>query len=194
AVAPNAVRFLTATATDGENEVEWLNPSGAGYGSTMVRYRTDGFPADPADGTLLAVQTAPGAHDAVTHSGLTNGTTYTFEVRALNGAGWGPWSPPSNAVTPRDPARLAIVITGYRATGDQANRIHVDGVTTGLVGTQVRPRVKLAGETTYRTGTAVRTVADDGSFTWQRKTNKKTYVYFLGDGVRSNRVVIAARS
>ena len=183
---PSAPLNVSATAGNASATVTWQAPASSGT-FPVTSYEVK---SSPSGGSCL-VQ-APTLTCDIT--GLTNGTTYTFEVRALNGAGWGPWSPPSNAVTPRDPARLAIVITGYRATGDQANRIHVDGVTTGLVGTQVRPRVKLAGETTYRTGTAVRTVADDGTFTWQRKTNKKTYVYFLGDGVRSNRVVIAARS
>jgi hypothetical protein len=37
----------------------------------------------------------------------------------------------------------------------------------------------------------VQTVSDDGTFTWQRRTGKKTYVYFRADGdVRSNRVII----
>jgi hypothetical protein len=33
-------------------------------------------------------------------------------------------------------------------------------------------------------------VSSDGSFTWQRETRKKVYVYFRADEVRSNRVII----
>lgn len=39
----------------------------------------------------------------------------------------------------------------------------------------------------------VRTVAEDGTFTWQRVTGKKTYVYLRAGEVASNRVIIAAR-
>ncbi len=68
------------------------------------------------------------------------------------------------------------------------------GTTIGLAGTIVQARVHVAGEVDYISG-SVRTVAPDGSFTWQRKTGKKVYVFFrsLDDpGVRSNRVVIPA--
>ncbi len=87
-VAPSAVAFLTATATDGANEIEWLNPSTGTYGSTLIRYRTDTFPADPTDGTWLADRAgAPGAHDAVTHTGLANDTTYYYAAFVDNGGG-----------------------------------------------------------------------------------------------------------
>ena len=52
--------------------------------------------------------------------------------------------------------------------------------------------MRLPGELSYSNGSQ-RTVRDDGSFTWQRKTKKTVYVYFrtLDGEVRSNRVVIA---
>src|SRR5262249_6273629 len=42
--------------------------------------------------------TASGAASPITVPGLTNGTSYTFTVRATNGIGTGPPSAPSNAV------------------------------------------------------------------------------------------------
>ncbi|MCP3963315.1 MAG: S8 family serine peptidase [bacterium] len=88
ATPPGAVQFLTATATGGQNEIEWLNPSAGSYGSTMIRWRIDTFPADPTDGTLLVDQAGtPGAHDSTIHGGLANGTTFYYAAFVDNGSG-----------------------------------------------------------------------------------------------------------
>ena len=109
----------------------------------------------------------------------------------MNGAGWGVYSEPSNAVTPSAPVRPSILITGSRDASD-AGRIQVAGTSTGLVGERVTPFVRFpGGEVTA--GTGVQTVAADGSFAWSRKTGKKTYVYFAYGSTRSNTVVIPAR-
>jgi hypothetical protein len=57
----------------------------------------------------------------------------------------------------------------------------------------VRPWIRFPGETTYSQGSAVIPVAADGSFTWSRKSGKKTYVYVAHGGTRSNTVAIPAR-
>ena len=70
ATAPESASFFTATSTDGQNKLEWVNPSGGTYGSTMVRSSTAGYPGGPADGTLVVDQTGTaGAYDSYTHSG-----------------------------------------------------------------------------------------------------------------------------
>jgi hypothetical protein len=55
--------------------------------------------------------------------------------------------------------------------------------------------VRFPGQTTYTQGSALILVDEDGAFTWQRKTGKKTYVYVVTQEgtARSNRVVIAGR-
>ena len=123
-------------------------------------------------------------------SGLTNGVEYSFRVRALTGAGWGAWSSPVTVV-PEPPApEPSILISGMR----DGRSVVVLGETTGLVGEQVTPWIRFPGQTGYSAGVGVRTVAGDGTFTWQRRTNRKTYVYFrASDEVRSNRVIIPAK-
>ena len=117
---------------------------------------------------------------------LTNGESYRFQARALNGAGWGPWSAWSDSVTPEPPpVAKSIVITGSR----KGRIVKVDGVTTGLVPGSVQAWVRLRGQTGYAPG-ATRELDAQGSFTWQRTTGKKVYVVFRDGDVKSNRVII----
>ena len=57
------------------------------------------------------------------------------------------------------------------------------------------PHYRFPGQTQFTTGTGRPLVAADGTFAWQRKGGKTTYVYFeTSDGkTRSNRVVIQAK-
>jgi hypothetical protein len=108
-------------------------------------------------------------------------------VRALTGAGWGAWSAPVS-VTPQPPA-ASMVITGSR-DGDV---IVVAGASTGMAGREATPWVRFPGPHSYEPESPVQRVSADGSFTWQRVTGKKTYVYFRSGDARSNRVIISAR-
>jgi hypothetical protein len=124
---------------------------------------------------------------------LTNGTPYSFQVRALNGAGWGQWSATSDPVTPEAPVVTSILITGARGEVRGWPGVIVTGTSTGLgMGAIVRPMVKFPGQTSYTQGTASILVDEVGDFTWQRRTSKKTFVYVkTEDGTaRSNRVII----
>ena len=132
------------------------------------------------------------ASSPCTISGLTNGVEYTVAVRALSGAGWGAFSEPSAPFTPQAPVEESIVITGTRGEVRGKPGVIVSGETTGLVGAQVAPWVKFPGQTSYTEGAARPTVDAQGDFTWQRRTNKKVYVYFRtteGD-IKSSRIVI----
>lgn len=120
---------------------------------------------------------------------LDQGTTYRVRVRGVNEAGPGAASDAVEFTTTGAPT-VTIVITGAR----EGRRIAVVGNTTGLVGQAVTPRFKLRGERAYRSGRVEPIVDADGRFTWGRKTGKKAYVYFEANGVRSNRVVIPART
>ena len=139
------------------------------------------------------VSATPGGRSCMTStltcevSGLTIGTTYTFTVKALNGAGWSPASSPSNTVTPQAAPKPSILISGSR-TG---STIQVDGTTIDLTGT-VTPWVKLSDQTSFTEGSARPTITDN-AFTWSRKANKKAYVYITHGDVKSNTITIAAR-
>jgi hypothetical protein len=181
---PGAPTSVVAVAGDGSATVSWSAPADAGsYPITDYQVMSA-----PSGGSCLVK--APAATCDVT--GLTNGTTYTFTARALNGAGWGASSGASNAVTPTASAVKSIQITGSRDASD-ARVVRVSGTTTGLVGEQVTPWLRFPGQTSYTAGTGVRTVAADGTFAWSRRTGKKVYLYFTHGPVRSNTVTIPAR-
>jgi N,N-dimethylformamidase beta subunit-like protein/uncharacterized protein DUF4082/fibronectin type III domain protein/Big-like domain-containing protein len=93
--APGQVTGVTATAGSGSAKVSWSAPASGGAPTSYI--------VTPFIGTTAQTpQTVAGSPPATTTtvSGLTPGTAYTFTVQATNGAGSGPVSSPSNAVTP----------------------------------------------------------------------------------------------
>jgi hypothetical protein len=126
-------------------------------------------------------------------SGLTKGTSYTFTVRALSGAGWGAPSAASNSVTPTAPVARTILITGSRDPGDRRIMI-VSGRASGLAGEQLTPWVRVPGRADYTAGKTPATVELDGTFTWTRKTVRQAQVYFTHGTVKSNTITISART
>lgn len=179
---PSAPRDPAASASDARATVTWSEPSTSGtFPVSSYEVRND------VDSAACLVTVAAATPLECTVTGLTNGRAYRFSVRALNGAGWGPWSTWSDAVTPGGVTRT-ITITGSR----HQDTVKVTGTTTGLAGKQVRAMVRLAGQPAYSPGSTA-TVNDSGRFTWQRSTGKKIYVYFTHGDVASNRVTIPAR-
>lgn len=89
---PSAPRQVVATAGDGQAQVTWSVPQSDG-GASISSYQVTSTP----DGRQC-LASAPALTCAVT--GLSNGTSYTFTVRAMNRVGWGPVSTPSAAVIP----------------------------------------------------------------------------------------------
>jgi hypothetical protein len=182
AVPPAAPTSAAATAGNGEATVTWQAPASQGS-----------FPV-----TNYQVQSTPGSRGCVVPvtatscriGGLTNGTAYTFQVRALNGGGWGSWAN-AGTVTPGpgpDPD-ASIMITGSRSGNDRVARVR--GETTGLVGASVQSMLRTSDRVEFAAG-ASRQVDDKGAFTWQRrvKSGVGIEVYFTAGQVRSNTVTI----
>ena len=125
-------------------------------------------------------------------TGLTNGTAYTFSVRALSGAGWGPWSAPSLEVAPQAAARASIVISGSRDRARGATMVIVTGRSNLGSGTVLRPWMRLGGQSGFRQGSTDILIDDTGAFEWSRRTARTITLYVRTvDGlVTSNRITI----
>ncbi|MNI23718.1 Endo-1,4-beta-xylanase A precursor [compost metagenome] len=91
---PEAPQDVKATAGNGQAVVSFTAPANNG-GSAITGYEVTVSP-----GNVVVYGTA----SPITVTGLVNGTSYTFTVKAVNGAGSSSASIPSNAVTPRAPS------------------------------------------------------------------------------------------
>lgn len=178
-----APRDVVASAGDASATVEWQPPTSTGS-----------FPV-----STYQVTSTPGGHTCLTTAlsctvtGLGNGTSYTFRVKALNGAGWSQESEPSNAVTPaaKPEPTIAIAIVGARS----GRTIAITGESTGLpAGSVVTPWTRVGDRPGFTQRRGVK-VAEDGSFTWSRTMakGKLVRVYVTSGDVRSNTVRIAKR-
>lgn len=91
---PGVPTNVTAIAGNEEAAISFTAPSDNG-GSSITGYIVTSHPDNI---------TATGTDTAITITGLTNGTTYTFSVKAINDVGYSIASAPSNAVSPSSPS------------------------------------------------------------------------------------------
>ena len=100
AILPNAPTSVAATAGDASALVTFVAPTNTG-GSAITGYTVTSIPAGGVDTNAGST--------SLTHSigGLTNGTSYTFTVKAFNSVGSSVASIASNSITPK----VADVIT-----------------------------------------------------------------------------------
>jgi uncharacterized repeat protein (TIGR01451 family) len=97
---PGTPTTVSAVGAPASAAVSWLpTPNG----QPVTGYNVQKFIGGVASGAAVAVNAPVGgaAPTSVTIIGLTNGTTYTFEVQAFNASGTSTFSAPSNAVTPQ---------------------------------------------------------------------------------------------
>ncbi len=114
AIAPFAPFNVNASPGNGQATLTWNRPLTDG-GSPLSGYRVVPY----ANGTAQAARTFNTIATAETIGGLTNGTSYTFKVAAINAKGVGIWSTPSVAVAigaPASPQPVSAVPGNASAT------------------------------------------------------------------------------
>ncbi|MCW4384921.1 Ig-like domain-containing protein [Salinibacterium sp. SYSU T00001] len=112
---------ITLTVSDVPDQVQKPTvPDQGDEGTVVIGFQAPasngkeitGYEVRDNTGAAMPTDCAP---PSCTITGLTNGTSYTFSVRAENEHGFGAWSPPSNAVipygTPTVPSNLEVTET-----------------------------------------------------------------------------------
>jgi hypothetical protein len=144
-VLPDAPTIGTATAGATSATVNWTpapTATASGVSSYDVQVNSGGAVVRTITGlSRTAVSTVV--------TGLTNGTTYTFQVRAVNLVGAGPYSAPSNAVTATAPITAPVaptVVTAARAaTSGTVNLSWTPGANGGSAITGSTILVRIGG-------------------------------------------------
>lgn len=113
-VPPGAPAIGPATAGNASATVNWTAPTGTvtGYQVRVV---------DTATNTQVgALRPAGAGATSLVVNGLTNGTSYRFQVQGVNAVGAGPFSALSNAVTPAAPTVAGTPTIGLATGGDSS--------------------------------------------------------------------------
>ena len=127
-------------------------------------------------------------------TGLSNGTTYTFRVQALNNVGWGDFTAPSNAVIPTAPEPEPVTITltaGQRVKEGRRDRVTATGSVSGRPpGSRLVPFVRVGASGDFSQGLAPIALSADGTFRWSRSVGrgKAVSLYVEAGGQRSETV------
>lgn len=106
--APGAPTAVSAVAGDSSADVSFTAPSSNG-GSAITSYEVTSSP-----GSI----TATGSGSPISVSGLTNGTAYTFTVKAINAIGTGTASSASASVTPTGTQTIAFADPGTHSVDE----------------------------------------------------------------------------
>ena len=186
AARPGAPTGLTAIAGNGQVTLSWTAPASDG-GSKVTGYNVfEGTTADLSGSAPVTNVTGT----TVTLPALTNGTTYYFEVAAVNGIGEGPRSDEVSAV----PLTVPGAPTGLTATpgNSQVTLLWTAPASDG--GSQVSGYNVFEGTTTDLSRSAPVTNVTGTTVTLPALTNGTTYYFEVaavntaGQGPRSDEV------
>lgn len=186
-LAPLAPTIGTATAGDASATVTYTAPSWTGKGAGAVTYTATSSP-----GGFTGTGSSP-----ITVSGLTNGTAYTFTVKATTSYGvTGPSSAASNSVTPAlGDVGAMFPISSITGTGSSTT-ITFTSIPSTYTHLQVRGILHSGRTAGTDAGLVVAVNGDGGStYSWHRLTGDGATVTassganqgaFLNDDIAAN--------
>jgi len=108
ATAPGAPAVGVPAAGNASATVKWTAPSSDG-GSPITGYSVRAYAGTAPTAPVVSTTSAGATATSATVTGLTNGTAYTFDVRAVNAVGTSLASARSTAVTPRATPRTVTL-------------------------------------------------------------------------------------
>jgi Ca2+-binding RTX toxin-like protein len=114
-IPPSVPLAVTATAGNGEATVSWTAPAPNG-GPAITSYQIVTTPA-----SVGPIRGIPESSTSFVVTGLLNGVSYSFEVRAENADGDGALSAPSNVVTPTAPVAPVVPAAPSGVTATRGN-------------------------------------------------------------------------
>jgi fibronectin type 3 domain-containing protein len=180
ATTPGAPTLVSATAGDTSVGLSWSAPASDG-GSAITSYTATASPGG-------AICTSTGT--ACTVTGLTNGTSYAFTVRARNAVGTGPASNALSA-TPRVPGDPPSAPLNPATSPNQPEGILVSWSAPSSSGTHPITAYRIYRGTSPGSATYLATVGNVASYMDAAVTNGGLYYYQVaavnapGEGPRS---------
>ena len=169
-VAPSRPTAPTASRDDGQVELTWTAP--ANGGSAITDYEID-YSSD--NGTTWTTFTdGVSATASATVTGLTNGTSYRFRIRAVNSAGTSSSSTASSA-TPAAVTAAPTNVVGNFGNGQAAISWTAPATTNGSVITDYTIQYSSNGGTSWSTFTHAASAATSATVTGL--TNGTSYTF-----------------
>lgn len=144
---PGAPTGVTATAGNAQATVSWTAPSASADAPVfdyVVQYSSN------SGSTWTTVPGGTSATASAVVTGLTNGSSYTFRVAAVNGIGRGAWSSASSPVTLSAFTPMAVLLTSGTSYTVPANASTMKAWVVGAGGSQ-GSALGNAGAVAYKT-------------------------------------------
>jgi subtilase family serine protease len=151
---PSAPQNLVATAGNAQVALKWNAPSSNG-GAAITGYNVYRGATTGGEGTT-AIANLSGSTTSYTDTGLTNGNTYYYTVKAVNSVGTSSASNEASA-TPQKTPILSVSVTTDKSTYPQRSTAHITVTVTNstpVSGVSVTLTVTSpSGSTSHGTGT-----------------------------------------